>query len=100
MSIATLVLGASGTGKSTSLRNLDPSNTLLIQCINKPLPFRASDWKPCTKENPDGNVVRTSNPAAILRAMKNSKQEVVVIDENFGVRVTEILSPVERVTEM
>lgn len=92
MSIATLVLGASGTGKSTSLRNLDPSNTLLIQCINKPLPFRASDWKPCTKENPDGNVVRTSNPAAILRAMKNSKQEVVVIDDYQAVLVNEMMA--------
>lgn len=29
-----------------------------------------------------------------------AKGEVVVIDENFGVRVTEILSPIERVSEM
>jgi flagellar motor switch protein FliN/FliY len=29
-----------------------------------------------------------------------AKGEVVVIDENFGVRVTEILSPMERMTEM
>ncbi len=29
-----------------------------------------------------------------------AKGEVVVIDENFGVRVTEILSPVERVTDL
>ncbi|ULQ59800.1 flagellar motor switch protein FliN [Brucepastera parasyntrophica] len=29
-----------------------------------------------------------------------AKGEVVVIDENFGVRVTEILSPAERVTDM
>lgn len=29
-----------------------------------------------------------------------AKGEVVVIDENFGVRVTEILSPLERVTEL
>lgn len=29
-----------------------------------------------------------------------AKGEVVVIDENFGVRVTEILSPVERVSDM
>ena len=41
MSTATLILGNSGTGKSTSLRNLDPAKTLLIQCIKKPLPFRA-----------------------------------------------------------
>jgi len=29
-----------------------------------------------------------------------AKGEVVVIDENFGVRVTEILSPVERVSDL
>ena len=29
-----------------------------------------------------------------------AKGEVVVIDENFGVRVTEILSPMERVNEL
>ena len=29
-----------------------------------------------------------------------AKGEVVVIDENFGVRVTEILSPLERVSDL
>ena len=29
-----------------------------------------------------------------------AKGEVVVIDENFGVRVTEILSPMERVSDI
>ena len=29
-----------------------------------------------------------------------AKGEVVVIDENFGVRITEILSPIERVNEL
>ncbi|MBR6341924.1 MAG: FliM/FliN family flagellar motor switch protein, partial [Treponema sp.] len=29
-----------------------------------------------------------------------AKGEVVVIDENFGVRVTEILSPMERVNDL
>jgi flagellar motor switch protein FliN/FliY len=29
-----------------------------------------------------------------------AKGEVVVIDENFGVRVTEIVSPMERMSEM
>ncbi len=92
MSIATLVLGASGTGKSTSLRNLEPAKTLLIQCINKPLPFRATEWKPCTKENPGGNVLRTSNPASILRAMQASKQEIIVIDDYQAVMVNELMA--------
>lgn len=51
MSIATLVLGESGTGKSTSLRNLDPATTFLIQVVKKPLPFKASGWKPWYCEN-------------------------------------------------
>lgn len=46
MSIATLILGESGTGKSTSLRNMDAASTLLIQVVKKPLPFRAAGWKP------------------------------------------------------
>lgn len=34
-----LIQGKSGSGKSTSLRNLDPKTTLLYQVIYKPLPF-------------------------------------------------------------
>ena len=39
MSIATLILGQSGTGKSTSLRNLNPKQVLLIQAIKNPFLF-------------------------------------------------------------
>lgn len=92
MSIATLVLGSSGTGKSTSLRNLDPAKTLLIQCINKPLPFRSAKWTPCTKETPQGNVIRTSSPETILRALKGSRQEIVVIDDYQAVMVNEMMA--------
>ena len=35
-----VILGESGTGKSTSLRNLDPDETYLINVLNKPLPFK------------------------------------------------------------
>ena len=45
MSIATLILGESGTGKSTSLRNFDPKKTLLIQSIHKPLPSHPKGWQ-------------------------------------------------------
>ena len=36
----------------------------------------------------------------LVNHKKVAKGEVVVIDENFGVRVTEILSPMERVTDI
>ena len=37
------VCGESGTGKSTSLRNLNPEETFIISTTAKPLPFRG--WK-------------------------------------------------------
>jgi len=41
MSNTVLVIGQSGSGKSTSLRNLDPKTTFIINVLDKPLPFRA-----------------------------------------------------------
>ncbi|MFA5695942.1 MAG: AAA family ATPase [Bacilli bacterium] len=35
-----LIIGESGSGKSTSLRNLDPKSTYIINALNKPLPFK------------------------------------------------------------
>lgn len=80
MSISTLILGESGTGKSTSLRNLDPANTLLIQAVKKPLPFRSPSWKPVTKED-GGNIYVTDNSAKICVAMQRTKADVIVIDD-------------------
>ncbi len=37
-----LIMGESGTGKSTSLRNCDPANTAVVNPVAKPLPFKAS----------------------------------------------------------
>ena len=81
MSIATLILGESGTGKTASLRNLDPSRTLLIQAIRKPLPFKAKGWKPFNKVARTGNMLVTDNSVQIERAMKAFTSPVVVIDD-------------------
>lgn len=35
-----LVMGESGTGKSTSLRNCDPATTAVVNPVGKPLPFK------------------------------------------------------------
>ncbi len=40
MSNTVLIIGQSGSGKSTSLRNLDPQSTFIINVLDKPLPFR------------------------------------------------------------
>jgi hypothetical protein len=92
MSIATLILGTSGSGKSTSLRNLDPTKTLLIQCIKKPLPFRAAGWKVRITLKSEGNVIQTSDPALIEKLLRTSPHEIVVIDDYQAVMVNELLS--------
>lgn len=92
MSTATLVLGNSGTGKSTSLRNLNPAKTLLIQCIKKPLPFRAKGWKTRHSLKDDGNVIQTDDPALIEKLMRQSPHEIVVVDDYQAVMVNELMS--------
>ena len=92
MSVACMILGQSGTGKTTSLRNLDPAKTLLIQCIKKPLPFRATGWKTRITLKSEGNVIQTSDPALIEKLMRSSPHEIVVIDDYQAVLINELLS--------
>jgi len=67
-----LILGESGTGKSTSIRNLEPKETAIINVIGKSLPFKG--WKNgytlCTKENPDGNMAVTDKAESIVKMLK------------------------------
>jgi len=91
MSIATLILGNSGSGKSTSLRNLDPSKTLLIQCLRKPLPFRAEGWK-VRMDKSGGNIFHSDDPAKIEKVMRASGHEIIVIDDYQAVMVNQLLS--------
>lgn len=80
MSITTLILGESGSGKSASLRNFAPKDTLLIQAIAKPLPFRAPNWRPLSKEE-DGNIYVTDNTDIIIKAMQRTSRDIIVIDD-------------------
>lgn len=81
MSIATLILGESGTGKSTAMRNLDPATVLLIQAVPKPLPFRNSDWKPINKANPAGSVYVTDDSRKIVSAMQRTGRKIIILDD-------------------
>lgn len=92
MSIATLILGSSGTGKSTSLRNLDPAKTFLIQCIKKPLPFKATGWKVRQNIKTVGNVYQTVDPLEIEKLMRSSPHDIFVIDDYQAVMVAELMN--------
>lgn len=81
MSYATLILGESGTGKTASLRNLNPKNTLLIQPVRKPLPFRAKNWHEIKAKGDGGNIFVCNDAQKIVACMKRAPQDVIVIDD-------------------
>lgn len=96
MSTTTLIIGQSGTGKTSSLRNLNPSETLIISAINKSLPFKG--WKekyaPLTKI--DGNFLVTDKSQAIINTLKHISAErpdikTVIIDDFQYIMVNEFM---------
>lgn len=66
-----LIIGQSGTGKSTSLRNFDRNEVCLIKSINKQLPFRGKFE----------DVHVTDNASEIISQMKRTDKKVIVIDD-------------------
>ena len=70
MAVPVLIIGKSGTGKSTSMRNCVDESFNLIRVIDKPLPFKGkiNGWK-------------TDDYQTIMRALVQSKAKSIVIDD-------------------
>ena len=73
MAQSVLVIADSGTGKSTSIRKLDPKETFIINIANKPLPFKGwkKNYNNISKDNPKGNMTSASSAPGIIKAMQH-----------------------------
>lgn len=75
MGLPVLILGESGTGKTTSLRNMTSNNVMLINVSKKPLPFKRNGLK----------VYSTDDYAKIVGALKMCPEKgvnSVIIDDS------------------
>ena len=70
------VVGPSGTGKSSSLRNLNPETTIVLNTEQKALPFRGAGKFKLNVPIPDMD----SFHAAFNKAIASTKAKVIVIE--------------------
>ena len=85
MATVVLILGKSGSGKSTSLRNLNPAEVALVQVIGKRLPFKgAANWKPYVTDD-HAKIIQASKKAA------SNGRKVIVIDDYQYVLANEFM---------
>ena len=71
MAIPVLIMGKSGSGKSTSLRNFKKDELGLINVLKKPLPFKGKF----------DSTIETDDYATIMKAVATTEKKVIVIDD-------------------
>lgn len=80
MGIPVLILGESGSGKSTSLRNFSKDDVGVINVASKPLPFR-SEIKPYNL-NREAKKQGKDRYQLLYKVLKGSKVRSVAIDDS------------------
>lgn len=88
------VVGKSGTGKSTSLRNLNPEETVIINTDQKALPFKQFNLKYNEEKN---NYIKTSNVHDVISVLKqahgNPKVKTIIIDTWSRIMTDAVMNP-------
>lgn len=89
MADSVLIIGRTGSGKSTAIETLDPQTTFIINVAGKPLPFKGSKklYTPFTSDGKGGNIVSTAKAEHILKVMdivdKDLKHIKTLVLEDF-----------------
>lgn len=71
-----LIMGESGTGKSTSIRNCDPAITAIVNPVGKPLPFRGSK-----KFAALNGVTNADEICNFMKTQAKAGKKIIVVDD-------------------
>ena len=91
-----MLLGKSGTGKSTSIKTLDPKETIVINVLGKRLPFKGSNSL-YNKENK--NLFRLDDYSQVIKLLEQAPSTVknIVIDDSIYIMRKEYFSRAKEV---
>jgi len=99
MATPILVMGPPGTGKTTSIQELDPKTTFVIHSDEKPLPLPGSktNYKTVYKENnkldlQKSNYFETTDPVIVLELMKAVSKDMPHIKTLIIDTITSIMT--------
>lgn len=91
MSQLIAIVGAPGTGKSSSIKTLNPSETFIINVLGKPLPFKGSAtlYNSSTKNKAD--TAEWHQVVEILKGISEHRPEIknIIIDDAGFIMLTE-----------
>lgn len=80
------IVGATGTGKSTSIKHLDPKETYIINVAKKELPFKGSE-KMYNRENKNydeiDEITEISRRLKVLSEKATHIKNVIIEDSNY-----------------
>lgn len=84
MGVPVLIIGESGSGKSTSMRNFDENEVIVFNVAGKLLPFRGKL-----------NLVQNANYQSIGKVLKAAEKKIYVIDDSQYLLAFELFNRVK-----